>query len=110
MLVEDDADAADITALLLEKLGVDVHIAHSGKECLAVFSQRNDWSKVLMDLNLPDANGLKLAKELRKNAPQLEMVLLSGEEPDSAEMADADISKFILKPINKQVLTDLVKG
>ena len=63
-----------------------------------------------MDLNLPDANGLKLAKELRKNAPQLEMVLLSGEEPDSAEMADADISKFILKPINKQVLTDLVKG
>ncbi|MDO6839626.1 response regulator [Paraglaciecola chathamensis] len=110
LLVEDDADAADITALLLENLGVDVHIAHSGKECLAVFSQRNDWSKVLMDLNLPDANGLKLAKELRKNAPQLEMVLLSGEEPDSAEMADADISKFILKPINKQVLTDLVKG
>lgn len=110
LLVEDDVDAADITALLLENLGVDVHIAHSGKECMAVFSQRDDWSKVLMDLNLPDANGLKLAKELRKNAPQLEMVLLSGEEPDSAQMADADISKFILKPINKQVLTDLVKG
>ena len=110
LLVEDDPDAADITSLLLENLGVDVHIAHSGKECLAVFSQRNDWSKVLMDLNLPDANGLKLAKELRKNAPQLEMVLLSGEEPNSSEMAGAEISKFILKPINKQVLTDLVKG
>ena len=109
LLVEDDVDAADITALLLENLGVDVHVAHSGQECLDVFKQRNDWSKVLMDLNLPDANGLNLAKEIHKSSPQVEMVILSGEEPDAQSMTDADISKFILKPINKQVLSDLVK-
>lgn len=109
LLVEDDVDAADITALLLESLGVDVHVAHSGQECLDVFKQRNDWSKVLMDLNLPDANGLNLAKEIHKSSPQVEMVILSGEEPDAQSMTDTDISKFILKPINKQVLSDLVK-
>ena len=86
-----------------------MHVAHSGQECLDVFKQRNDWSKVLMDLNLPDANGLNLAKEIHKSSPQVEMVILSGEEPDAQSMTDADISKFILKPINKQVLSDLVK-
>jgi CheY-like chemotaxis protein len=110
LLVEDDKDAADITALLLTSLGADVHVAHSGKECLNVFSQRSDWSKVLMDLNLPDANGLSLATELRKTAPQLDVVLLSGEEPDTVKLAEANIKQFILKPNNKQVLTDLVKS
>ena len=109
LLVEDDVDAADITALLLKNLGVSVHIAHTGKECVDIFKQRNDWSKVLMDLNLPDADGLSLAKELRQSAPQVEMVILSGEQPDNTKMKEADISKFILKPINMQVLTDLVK-
>ncbi|ABG42651.1 histidine kinase [Paraglaciecola sp. T6c] len=109
LLVEDDVDAADITALLLESLGIDVHVAHSGQECMDVFNQRNDWSKVLMDLNLPDASGLNLAKEIHKTSPQLELVLLSGEEPDAQSMADADITKFILKPINKKVLSDLVE-
>jgi len=109
LLVEDDIDAADITALLLESLGASVHVAHSGKEGVDVFKQRDDWSKVLLDLNLPDTNGLSLAKELRQSAPAVEMVILSGEEPDVNEMAEAEISKFILKPINKQVLSDLVK-
>ncbi|WP_339767902.1 response regulator [uncultured Paraglaciecola sp.] len=109
LLVEDDVDAADITALLLKNLGVSVHIAHTGKECIDIFKQRNDWSKVLLDLNLPDADGLSLAKELRQSAPQVEMVILSGEQPDNAKLMEADISKFILKPINMQVLTDLVK-
>ncbi|MFT6895964.1 MAG: two-component system sensor histidine kinase/response regulator [Paraglaciecola sp.] len=110
LLVEDDPDAADITALLLQKLGVNVQIAHSGQQCLELFTQRTDWTKVLLDLHLPDTNGFVLAKKLRRHNPHLDIVILSGDQPEDAKLLEAGINTFLLKPINRQILTDLVNN
>jgi two-component system sensor histidine kinase/response regulator len=110
LLVEDDPDAADITALLLRKLGVNVQIAYSGQQCLELFSQRTDWTKVLLDLHLPDANGFVLAKKLRQQNPSLDIVILSGDQPEDVKLQEAGINTFLLKPINRQILADLVNS
>lgn len=110
LLVEDDPDAADITALLLRKLGVNVQIAYSGQQCLEMFAQRTDWTKVLLDLHLPDANGFVLAKNLRQLDPRLDIVILSGDQPEDVKLQEAGINTFLLKPINRQMLAELVNN
>ncbi|MFQ3234557.1 MAG: two-component system sensor histidine kinase/response regulator [Paraglaciecola sp.] len=110
LLVEDDRDAADITALLLEKLGVNVQIAYSGQQCLELFAQRTDWTKVLLDLHLPDENGFVLAKKLRQQNPCLDIVILSGDQPEDVKLQEAGIHTFLLKPINRKILADLVSS
>ncbi|MFT4941249.1 MAG: two-component system sensor histidine kinase/response regulator [Paraglaciecola sp.] len=110
LLVEDDQDAADITALLLRKMGVNVQIAYSGKQCLELFTLRTHWTKVLLDLHLPDANGFVLAKKLRQQNPYLDIVILSGDQPEDVKLQEAGINTFLLKPINRQILADLVNN
>ena len=64
LLVEDDPDVREITALILESHGFDVVVASSGEEAIAA-AKLEDIDAALIDLGLPDMNGRELALQLR---------------------------------------------
>jgi len=51
-----------------------------------------------------------LAKKLRQQNPSLDIVILSGDQPEDVKLQEAGINTFLLKPINRQILADLVNS
>ncbi|MEP1444988.1 MAG: response regulator [Paraglaciecola sp.] len=107
MLVEDDVDAAQITQILLESLGVKVEVAHTAQACKEKLTSRKNWDKILVDVHLPDGNGLELAKYLSTQSRSTEIVIVSGAEIDKAAITGHGASRAILKPLNKEKLQEL---
>ncbi|MEZ7276721.1 response regulator [Pseudoalteromonas sp. 68 DY56-GL68] len=110
LLVEDDTDAAQITQLLLESLGVETVIAASCEACLNTLNEDAEFDKVLLDMHLPDGGGLDLAKQLKQRYPNLTLVIVSGAEPEPEKIEKLDIEQVLLKPINLGLLTELIEG
>jgi signal transduction histidine kinase/BarA-like signal transduction histidine kinase len=108
LLVEDDVDAAGITKLLLESMGINVDVAHSGQDCRQLLTTRKKWDKVLLDVHLPDESGLILAKYISSHAMVSEIVIVSGAEINKTDVKNSGSNRSLMKPLNKQKLLDLV--
>lgn len=108
LLVEDDDDAAQITQLLLESLGVETVIASSCAQCLQILNHDQQFDKVLLDMHLPDGSGIYLGEQVNERYPELRLVIVSGAEPDPKEIKDLNIDRVLLKPINLGLLETLI--
>jgi len=108
LLVEDDDDAAQITQLLLESLGVETVIASSCAQCLQILNHDQQFDKVLLDMHLPDGSGIDLGGQVNERYPELRLVIVSGAEPDPKEIKDLNIDRVLLKPINLGLLETLI--
>jgi DNA-binding response OmpR family regulator len=88
LIVEDDPTVAQVLCRVLSRSGYEVEWAANAA---AVVRQLDRAPNVaLLDLNLPDGNGVDLAGVLRKHYPDLPMLLMTGcpfrlrERPDGA--------------------------
>lgn len=106
LIIEDDTDAAELMQLLLIHQGHEVEVAQSGEDALKKLDN-NDFQHALLDLSLPDYHGLDLAPKLREITPGLNIIIVSGREPDAQKLEDADIRQSLLKPVSKADLTAL---
>lgn len=64
LIVEDDADAAEILREMLERDGFAADVAPTGREALSA-ARTGVYAAVLVDLQLPDADGIGLIRALR---------------------------------------------
>ncbi len=104
LLVEDNADVAASTRSLLQMQGFEVDLAVSADEALARLRRGIAWDLVLSDVVMPgNANGIELARTLRREAPQLPLVLMTGYTPELAA-ATAEGFAVIAKPFDTRVL------
>lgn len=108
LLVEDDADAAQITQLLLESLGVNTSIARSFEQCISMLKEDSQYDKALLDMHLPDGSGLELAQHIKQHYPHIERVIVSGVEPNPIQIEQLKIESVLLKPINLSLLSTLI--
>lgn len=106
LLVEDDHDAAELMALLLNHLGHEVTIAHNGQEAKNI-AEKHAFDAALLDLSLPDMGGLALAAQLQSQSSNLPIYIVSGREPNADEIGDITLSGTLLKPVNKKDLAAL---
>lgn len=108
MLVEDDVDAAEITKLLLESLGANVSVAHTAEQCRKLLPTKDRWDKILLDVHLPDENGLDLAKHSKLQSYTDEIVIISGAEIGEDLLKEHGAQRALLKPLNKDKLATLI--
>lgn len=80
LLVEDNAQVADVTAQMLGEMGFTVEVVDRARKALDQLSTRAGSFDLLMtDVIMPDGmNGLSLATEARKRFPHLPIILISG--------------------------------
>lgn len=78
LIVDDNADIAALTALLLQESGHEVRTAGDGRSALAEAAAQHP-DVVFLDINLPGMDGFELARRLRAQATgPLTLVALSG--------------------------------
>src|SRR4029453_9067115 len=105
LIVEDHADSAEFLRLLLEPEGCVVKIAATAEEARAEVTASHP-DVILMDLMLPDVEGLDLLRELRTKSPESQVIVVSGHGSISVavEAMENGALSFIEKPINSSVL------
>jgi two-component system cell cycle response regulator DivK len=107
LLVEDNETIRHAFSILLEDSGYRVLQAGTGEQALGV-ARRDRPDLVLMDLGLPDINGLEVTRRL-KSDPETRgsvVVALTGRalETDQAECLAAGCAGYIAKPIDSENL------
>lgn len=107
LLIEDDIDAAEITALLLSTMGKHVQIANNAEQAKNIVKADIDWQHVLVDMNLPDGNGLELSSSLKTQLPYTIITIVSGYEVSKQEITENGANSSLLKPVNLTMLQQL---
>lgn len=74
LVVEDDASMADLLTTILK--GYTVHTTHSMEEARGVLNTR-DIHITLLDIRLPDGNGIDLLRSIKENGDRGEVILIS---------------------------------
>ncbi len=111
LVVDDNADAADTLAMLLEQLGHTTCVVLDSREALDMaHAFRPDV--VVLDLGMPHLNGFELAQQLRASAG-LEGVRLAalsgwGTDEDRAKSQSAGIDHHLTKPVLLDELVDML--
>ena len=89
LVVDDFAAVRETLQRVLEKrLRHEVLLAASGAEAIELW-RRNTPDLVVLDVHLPDMNGLELLVQLRAFAPTLPIVVMSGSGREDEIMKDA---------------------
>ena len=110
LLIDDDAAHRDLLGGLLEARGFAVRAASGGAEGLALAAQLPP-DLILLDVSMPGMSGWDTAAALReRHGPTLRIVMLSGEDPQSAPVGNAGPANdlFVMKPFDFNNLLDLV--
>jgi DNA-binding NtrC family response regulator len=77
LLVDDDATFRRVMASELERLGFEIAGAGSGEEAVQA-AARLEPQVVLLDLQLPDRDGLQVLQAIREKSPGSEVIMLTG--------------------------------
>ncbi|HEY8520681.1 MAG TPA: hybrid sensor histidine kinase/response regulator [Gammaproteobacteria bacterium] len=108
LIVEDNAEVADLFALLLKSLGHEAHVAYAGQHGVSLAATLEP-DMVFIDIGLPDISGHEVARRIRAllgdRAPPL--VALSG-YPPSERTGDGGLFRdYVLKPIDRERIARL---
>ncbi|PYB81057.1 hybrid sensor histidine kinase/response regulator [Pseudomonas sp. LB-090624] len=108
LVVEDNPDLGNFTAQILEDQGYRISYARSAEEALAQLTgPAGDFDAVFSDVIMPGMGGLALARELRRQRPQLPIILTSGYSEAVAEGGHQGFA-FLAKPYSAEQLCQVL--
>ena len=70
LVVDDQPEVREVVRTMLEARGFDVIVAANGENALSVF-RRQPVAAALVDVDMPDMNGVELCRELRRTAEEI---------------------------------------
>jgi len=109
LVVEDN----DINFLLIEELLLKYKVslvrAASGKEFFSIISTTKDFHLVLMDLILPDNDGVELAKYLIHNNIRIPIVFISAYSERCEEIYELGVDYFLQKPVMSELFFSVIR-
>ncbi len=77
LIIDDNQDLADGFSVILSSNGFKVDVAYTGNEGLAIY-QRNAPDVVLLDIKLPDINGVEIFRRLHKINRSVKVIIMTG--------------------------------
>lgn len=107
LVADDNKDAADALAMILEIAGHEVRVAHNGRIALAI-AQTFRPEVALLDIGMPEMSGYEVARALRHERWGRDIYLIAltgwGQEGDRQQAADAGFDRHLTKPIDPDAL------
>lgn len=109
LVIEDDTDLSDLIRSVLEKANYRVFCAATGCEGIRLHD-RNKPDLILLDLRLPEMDGIEILHHIRKYDDKVLVVVLTGYAcPDTIrEAAELDVSEYLSKPFANKHLLDVI--
>ncbi|WP_167147241.1 response regulator transcription factor [Pseudomonas sp. OTU750018] len=111
VVVEDAPEIREMMVLYLQNAGFEVYSTDSGRQCLLMV-ERLKPALVLLDIGLPDLDGLTVTAQLRRNQPNLGVILVTvrDEDYDRVVGLEAGADCYLTKPLNLGILLAQVRS
>lgn len=105
LVVEDEPINAEMVEHMLRCMGHTVTVCYNGDDAI-ISANEGAFDCVLLDINLPDMNGLEVAKILRERHPQMPIIALTAnaQRDDKEASRHAGIRYHLVKPVTFQEL------
>jgi len=107
LLVEDDQRLARVLRRLLEDDRHVVEVAHDGESGLEIATSPAGIEVVVLDIGLPDINGLEVARRVRKAGSDVAILMLTARDTvnDRVVGLDAGADDYLIKPFAYEELS-----
>jgi DNA-binding NtrC family response regulator len=109
LIIEDDSTLKTALFRALTRFGYAVTTASTKAEAVTWLSSQSTWDAILLDLQLPDGNGLELLTELKQKMNSTPVIVLTGHGSieNAVEATQKGAVNFLVKPIS---LDDVVNS
>jgi signal transduction histidine kinase/CheY-like chemotaxis protein len=110
LIVEDDLFNCYYLEELFKQMGIQTITANNGSEAMKKFRESKNLDLILMDIRLPDINGLELTKIIKRENPSITVIAQTAYAAslDRTECLKAGCDDFISKPLSKNRLIEIV--
>jgi CheY-like chemotaxis protein len=113
LIVEDNKDSREILGLFITKIGCQVIKACNSKEAIT-YAEAECPDLIFMDLDLPDADGIKTTTILKKNPKTSQIPIVALTAWISAlwqeKAGKVGIVTYLIKPVSPQMLKETIEG
>jgi PAS domain S-box-containing protein len=112
LLVDDNKDVLIYLNRILVDTGINLMTARSGSEAISIIEQTPDIDVVLLDMQMPEMNGIEATKEIRKIRKDLPIIAQTAFifEDDKDIILEAGCDACLIKPIRKEHLLAVLSG
>ncbi|TWS95499.1 MULTISPECIES: response regulator YycF [unclassified Streptococcus] len=110
LIVDDEKPISDIIKFNLTKEGYDTLTAFDGREALEIFAAEEP-DLIVLDLMLPELDGLEVAKEVRKTS-HVPIIMLSAKDSEFDKVIGLEIGAddYVTKPFSNRELLARIKA
>ena len=110
LLVDDEERIRKLLNLYLTREDYEIVEADNGKDALSI-AMNEDFHVILLDLMMPEMDGIEVARELRKEkSTPIIMLTAKGEEADRVEGLEVGADDYIVKPFSPREVVLRVKA
>jgi len=106
LVVDDDPAVCDVLQDALSEHLFTVYSCRQGREALSMLSEHPEISLVMLDMMLPDTNGLLVLQQLQRQRPEVLVIMLTGmgSEAEMVVGLEMGADDYIAKPFNPRVV------
>jgi two-component system, OmpR family, response regulator len=110
LVVDDDPHIRDVVRFAFEKTGMNISVAQDGKEALRQFD-RNVHDLVVLDIGMPEMDGLEVCRQIRKSA-ETPILFLSARDEEIDRILGLEIGgdDYVTKPFSPRELVARVNA
>lgn len=111
LIVDDEPNLRQLLKLYFEQKNFNVLLASSGREALEIFEDGSFTDAVILDIKMPDINGLEVLIEMKKRAKDVPVIMITafGSHTGALEALRQGAYDYITKPFELEELYFRVK-
>ena len=111
LIVDDDPEIRFTLEALLSAEGYQVDAAETGME--AIRKAEEKWYNIaLLDINLPDINGIQLLTKLREGSPKMRKIIITGFPtlPNAVDALNNQANAYLIKPVDIPKMLEAIRN
>lgn len=110
LLIDDETEFLETLSERMRLRGMDVSTAENAEKAINTIDS-GDYDAIVLDLQMPDMNGIDVLKIIKQSHPEMQVILLTGQATLDAgiEAMKLGAMDFMEKPADIDTLTEKIK-
>jgi len=109
LIIDDDKSVLNIFTRILQKQGYNTDTAETGQEAMEKL-KNNKYQLALVDIKLPDTNGVDLLAKMHQAQPNMIKIAVTGfpSLEDATRVIDRGAAAYLVKPVKTEELVKII--